>query len=370
MRPSTPGPSLRPALISVTRRTLTSAFAAGPEHQLLPKLRTFFRSPALLAVKIRCRSRRTSSSAWRPVHGVPSPRHRPQVRFAMTAVQLAHRFPVSPFTWSPQAHLTHVSSLSGRATRPYPASYPGATGGGARHAVPRFSCRLFGHRHSLLGSSCARCGTQPSSRSAFRRASPPDPNGVVVLHMSKDATGQGAPLTPGTAVRSPAGDYPPAGTRRFPAASPYGPAGTSHRRGSPSRGRHQGFTHVRPSPRSGWMPPQSRGSTAASRRSSPRLRPPDGTRTASASTPGLRTPAVTRDARRGGDGPSRTGPGTAPTAISRTSGSASHLNSCTLTSHIADGSQRQQDPPYQEPQVPDPDVPAQRRPVHAFPTGG
>lgn len=32
---------------------------------------------------------------------------------------------------------------------------------------------------------------------------------------------------------------------------------------------------------------------------------------------------------------------------------------------IAGGSQRQQDPPHQEPQVPDPDVPAQRRPVRA-----
>src|SRR5258707_14091784 len=32
---------------------------------------------------------------------------------------------------------------------------------------------------------------------------------------------------------------------------------------------------------------------------------------------------------------------------------------------IADGSQRQEDPPHQEPQVPDHDVPAQRRPVHA-----
>ena len=32
---------------------------------------------------------------------------------------------------------------------------------------------------------------------------------------------------------------------------------------------------------------------------------------------------------------------------------------------VADGSQRQQDSPHQEPQVPDPDVPAQRRPVYA-----
>src|SRR5450756_706467 len=33
----------------------------------------------------------------------------------------------------------------------------------------------------------------------------------------------------------PGGDYPPPGTCRSSAASPYGPAGTSHLRGSPSR---------------------------------------------------------------------------------------------------------------------------------------
>ena len=40
-------------------------------------------------------------------------------------------------------------------------------------------------------------------------------------------------------------------------------------------------------------------------------------------------------------------------------------SSCCRPAPIADGSQRQQDPPHQEPQLPDPDVPAQRRPVHA-----
>jgi hypothetical protein len=38
---------------------------------------------------------------------------------------------------------------------------------------------------------------------------------------------------------------------------------------------------------------------------------------------------------------------------------------CRRPPPMADRSQRQQDPPYQEPQVPDPDVPAQRRLVHA-----
>src|SRR5664280_2231422 len=53
--------------------------------------------------------------------------------------------------------------------------------------------------------------------------------------------------------------------------------------------RHQGFTHVRPSPPippAGRMPSRA-GKWPASRRSSPRLPPPDGTGAASASTPGF-----------------------------------------------------------------------------------
>jgi len=41
----------------------------------------------------------------------------------------------------------------------------------------------FGHRHSLLGPSCAAWGTGPSSRSAYRRSEPPDPIGVVMFRM-------------------------------------------------------------------------------------------------------------------------------------------------------------------------------------------
>jgi hypothetical protein len=42
-------------------------------------------------------------------------------------------------------------------------------------------------------------------------------------------------LYPGDGGALPTGDYSPAGTRRFPAASPYDPAATSHRRGALSR---------------------------------------------------------------------------------------------------------------------------------------
>ena len=58
--------------------------------------------------------------------------------------------------------------------------------------------------------------------------------GCRVAH-EQDCDRAGRPLYPGDGGALPAGDYPPAGTCRFPAASPYGPAGTSHRRGSPSR---------------------------------------------------------------------------------------------------------------------------------------
>src|SRR5258708_7006460 len=56
----------------------------------------------------------------------------------------------------------------------------------------------------------------------------------------------------------------------------------------------------------------------------------------------------------------------AATSVTADSGSCPITrNSCRHPPPIADGSQRQQDPPHQEPQVPDPDVPAQCRPVYA-----
>ena len=59
--PSTPAVS-RPALISVTRRTLIRAFARERSMSFCRFL-ALARSPACVAVKMRCRSRRTSSSA-------------------------------------------------------------------------------------------------------------------------------------------------------------------------------------------------------------------------------------------------------------------------------------------------------------------
>ena len=73
--PSTPAVR-RPALRSVTRRTLTSVLARDRSINFC-RLRTLARSPAFDAVKIRCRSRRTSSSTrrqsiWRQSKGASS----------------------------------------------------------------------------------------------------------------------------------------------------------------------------------------------------------------------------------------------------------------------------------------------------------
>ena len=136
----------------------------------------------------------------------------------------------------------------------------------------------------------------------------PDPNGVVVLHMNKDSTGRGAPFTPGTVVRS----QPATTLRPAPVAFQrpiLGPADTSHRRGSPSRGVIGGslaFTHhpkatgCRPEVgKRHWLPAGlllARG---------PRME-----REPLRLGPRASHPAVTRRARRGGDRPSRTGPST------------------------------------------------------------
>ena len=87
-RPSIPA-VLRPSLYSVTRRTLTSAFARDRIINFC-KFRTCFRSPAFHAVKIRCRKRRTSSSA-RPESTAAQSKTSSSGPFA-GGVQLAPRF--------------------------------------------------------------------------------------------------------------------------------------------------------------------------------------------------------------------------------------------------------------------------------------
>src|SRR6185312_17252810 len=116
----------RPALSSVTRRTLINVFAWDRSINFC-KLRTLARSPTFDAVKIRCRKRRTSFAASRqsiafhsgtPSSGPFTTHHRPRP----TPPPIPSWRPTCPSVLvslsaqSPQAHLAHVSTLSGPGT--------------------------------------------------------------------------------------------------------------------------------------------------------------------------------------------------------------------------------------------------------------
>ena len=177
MRPSTPA-VLRPALTSVTRRTLTRALLRERSISFC-KLRTLARSPACDAAKIRRLSRRTCSSAW-PQSTVSQSRPSSSGPFTRSASNLSLG---SGVLTSSLRRLTRPASALFRAgQQPYPASYAGNRWRRSQHPVPGFLLP-FGHRHSLLGSSCARWGIQLPSRSAYRQADPPDPIGVVTFRM-------------------------------------------------------------------------------------------------------------------------------------------------------------------------------------------
>ena len=154
--PSTPAVR-RPALTSVTRRTPARVFARDRSINFW-RLRTLFRSPALDAVKIRCRSRRTSSSTARQ----------------STASQ-SRAASSGPFTTTPTGPA--VSNLSIGSDLYFIASSTGSPDPRQRPFRPRHhacirpvmrhhqrrnwstvpvSCRLSTYRHSLLGSSFAR----------------------------------------------------------------------------------------------------------------------------------------------------------------------------------------------------------------------
>src|SRR6476620_9131946 len=109
--------------------------------------------------------------------------------------------------------------------------------------------------------------------------------GCHVAH-EQDSTGQGAPFTPGTVVRS----RPATILRPAPAASqrPVPTALLTHPIGGGHLHEASSGVHSR-SPITPRRPDAAPGpeSETASRRSSPRPRPPDGTAAASASTPGF-----------------------------------------------------------------------------------
>src|SRR5271169_3243175 len=159
---------------------------------------TLARSPACVAVKMRCRRRRTSSSARcqsissQPLASSSGP-------FAMASNlpfgSGVHQLRV--LTGSPG----HVSTLSGPGSSPYPASYPGRTAEG-RPSCPVFLLP-FGHRHSLLGHPV------PAGRSAFLTVGPPALPSRILSGFPRSAqlssNRGGCPLYPGDGGVLPAG---------------------------------------------------------------------------------------------------------------------------------------------------------------------
>jgi hypothetical protein len=131
----------------------------------------------------------------------------------------------------------------------------------------------------------------------------------------------------------------PATTLRPAPAALQRPVPTTHWN-IPSEGvtftrRHQGFTHVRPSLHTAGCRVGS-GSSKASRRSSPRPRPPDGTGAASALTPGFAPRGYPQRTPRRRQAIAHW-PEYYTFDISRTSQRCLPLNSCTLTSHVITG---------------------------------
>ena len=189
---------------------------------------------------------------------------------------------------SSQAHLTHVSSLSGRAharIRPV-----------MRQSIRR-RCRYTGSRFPVAFRPSALASwvlLRPLGSCTFLTVGlpavdPPDPNGVVDVAHEQDSTGQGALLIPGTVVRSrPATILRPAPAalqRPVPTAPLEHPIGGGHLHEASSR------VHSRSpiTPRRPDAAPEP-GSVTASRRSSPRRTTTGWNGSRFGFDPGLRTP--------------------------------------------------------------------------------
>ena len=147
--PSTPAVR-RPALRSVTRRTLTSVLVRERSISFC-RLRTLFRSPAFDAVKIRCRSRRTSSSARRQSTRRQS-KDASSGPFTTTIAVASNLSSGSGVLviFSPQAHLTASARFRARALGPVSGRLCGTTAWRRRPTCPGFPLP-FGCRRSLLG---------------------------------------------------------------------------------------------------------------------------------------------------------------------------------------------------------------------------
>src|SRR5581483_8855792 len=155
-----------------------------------------------------------------------------------------------------------VSALSSPGTRPgIRPVIRDRQPGGASHSCPGFLLP-FGHRHPLLGHPI------PAKGSALLTVGPParrpDPDGVTAFRTHEQRPGWAPPIPRGQWCSSRPGRLP---DRHPPLLSgqSLNPATTSHHARLRFTRHQQGFTHVHPV------------------RSSPRLRPRDGTGSASAS---------------------------------------------------------------------------------------
>src|SRR6516165_2177802 len=279
--PSTPA-VLRPALSSVTRRTLNRAFAREPSISFC-RLRTRLRSPTCVAVKIRRRSRRTSSSTRRQSTASQS-LISSSGPFTVTVSNLPIGSGVSDrlvFTGSPDPRQLPFgpgsTPVSDRLCASHPAEEPDRAVGG--FPLPfGMSALASWVIQRLLGSCTFLTVGLPAQTTGPQQ-------GCHVAH-EQDSTGQDAPFTPGTVVRSrPATTLwpaPAAFQRPVPTAPLTHPIGGGHLHEA-SSGVHSRSPITPGTPDAAPEP----GSTFASRRSSPCPRPPDGTGTASAWTPGF-----------------------------------------------------------------------------------
>ena len=200
----------------------------------------------------------------------------------------------------------------GPGIRPYPTSYAQTTRRRVPVLRPAVSCCLSAIGIGFLGHPA------PAGELSLPHGRPtgprnwPDPNGVVVLHMSKLRPGRAPPLSrgrwcaPGRRLSS--GRHLPlsCGQSLRPRWNNPSAGGTFTR-------RHRRFTAFTHHP----------GATGSRPRSRKAIQPPAGLLLARGPRmeqrplrllPRASHPAVTRDARQGGDRPSRTGPGTTPPA--------------------------------------------------------
>ena len=210
----------------------------------------------------------------------------------------------------------------GPGNRPYPISYAATIRRRGRIVWLPVSCRLSTVGVRFLGPPAPAGELRlPHGRPTGHHAGPQ--RGCHVAH-EQDSTGQGAPFTPGTVVRTrPAAVLRPA-PRRFSATSPYGPADTSHRRGSPSRGVIGGSLAFAHHPKTtGCRPGAGKRHRFPPVFSSPATTGWNGGRFGF--DPGLRTPRSPAEHAGAETGPSRTGPGTTPSTSVEPPNGASHF---------------------------------------------